>query len=381
MSDTIKVLMVESGGWGGIGHYTHNLCESLMAEKIEVHLLTASPYELDTLPTRFTLDAALRADQSYFRQARTLLERIVSTQADVVHIQSTFSARRDWLLWSILRLSGIRVVYTAHNVLPHDAAERNATGMREAYDTLYALAERIIVHGVRIREELVDRFAPDPHKVRVIPHGDYAFASPDDNQTQAEARKELGLPEGRPVILAFGALRAYKGLTELIDALPDIVDRVPGAVCVIAGKPVGVDPESYRAQATSRGVADRLILHDRYVPFEEISTYFVAADVAAFPYRNIAQSGALQLAYACSKPVVVTAVGALPETVDHGKNGLVIPPFDHDALVTAIETILTMDPEDRERMGQRSRELADEEHSWADAARSTVGLYQELLQT
>jgi glycosyltransferase involved in cell wall biosynthesis len=96
-----------------------------------------------------------------------------------------------------------------------------------------------------------------------------------------------------------------------------------------------------------------------------------------YPYRHINQSGALQLAYGAGRPVVASRVGELATTVRDGWNGLLVPPSDPPALAAALRDMLSRTPQEREQMGRR-RQLADEEHSWADAAAATIALYQRI---
>ena len=378
-SASLHVAMIESGGWGGIGHYTYNLCQALAQTDFRVTLISGKPYELEDFPRGFHLEASIGADIPYCHKLYTVAESLRANPPDLVHIQSTFSARRDWLALILLKILKFPVVFTAHNLLPHDAKERNAPGMRLAYELIYALSDRIIVHSETIRNELYRQFKPSPDSVAVIPHGDYAFVDTGERMGPSEAKRWLGLSPGDRLVLALGAIREYKGIPDLISAIQRVAREAPDTFLCIVGKPLGVDPDTFRAQIRSLGLDERVLFKPEYVPVKDIGRYFRAADIAAFPYRAIAQSGALQLAYAFAKPVVVTRVGALPETVQDGENGLIVPPSDPDALADSLIRLLNLDPDRLSQMGRRSRELADVEYSWDDIARKTEKLYTELL--
>lgn len=372
---TPRVVMLESGGWGGLAHYSYNLAQALAAAGCAVTLQTGGPFELDALPRAFAL-RTFAPGTAYTQRWRETRRTLADTGATILHLQSTLSARRDWLWLRRLRWGGCRLVVTAHNVLPHDRAEREAFGMRFAFARIYGGSNAVIAHGEETRRQLVADFGVPEARVSVIAHGDYGFAT--GNHTRAAARAAFGLADDARMLLAFGALRDYKGIPELIEAFAAVAGESPNARLFIVGKPIRVDTAAYRRRIAELGVADRVVLRDEYVPFEDIGAYFAACDVAVYPYRHIYQSGALQLAYGAGRPVVATRVGELSSTVQHGVNGLLVPPHDPAALAAALRDMLARSPQQLRDMGERSRELAGAHHSWQEAARRTVQIYQRI---
>ena len=371
--------MVEPGGWGGICHYTYNLCQALSDVGCRTSLLTGSPYELAHLPRRFALYPRLEQEMPYLQKLRVTDKHLRDLGPDLVHIQHPFSARRDWAPLLILRALGWPVVFTAHNILPHDAGERDAPGMSAAYHLIYGLSDRIIVHSQEALGEIRDLFGPPPERTAVIPHGDYLFTDTGNKGDAAKVKRRLGVPASHRLVLAFGTIREYKGIPDLIDAFARIAEFVPDVSLAIVGKPIGVDPDATRGRIARLGLSDRIALRPEYVPVGDIALYFDTADIAVFPYRDICQSGALQLAYAFAKPVVVTTVGAFPETVKDGWNGILVPPADPAALAVALRRLLDSDPAHLQEMGRRSRQLAETRYSWREIAKKTLNLYTELM--
>jgi len=371
--------MIEPGGWGGICHYTYNLCQHLACCGCQVTLVSGTPYELESIPRSFRLEACIPGNAPYLRKLRTVLHHLRIERPDMIHLQGTFSARRDWLPLIFLKHLRLPVIFTAHNILPHEARERRAAGMRSAYRLLYHLVDRVIVHGQTAKRDITGLFKLARTKISVIPHGDYTFADTGTPPEPSESRRWLGLPAHHRVILSFGTIREYKGIPDMIDALARLVREIPNVSLVIAGKPIGIDPETCSAHIRRLGLQDHVIFRPEYVPFKDISHYFQAADIAVFPYRAICQSGALQLAYAFGKPVVVTRVGSFPETVHDGENGLVVSPSDPSALATGLIRLLLLAQKDLIQMGRRSRELSESQHSWYMVAQKTAGLYAKTL--
>ena len=375
MESEPRVVMLESGGWGGLAHYTYNLCQALGDAGIDVTLQTRSPFELADLPRSFAL-REVAATATYGEMTAAVLATVRETGTGILHMQSTISARRDLLWLTRLRWGGCRLVTTAHNVLPHDESERNALGMRWALRRIYRMSDRIIAHGDDTRRQIVDLFGIEEAKVAVIPLGNYQFATPDHDADEAKAWMGLK-PESR-LILAFGAIRVYKGVPDLVDAFAEIADQFPDTHLAIVGKPIRVEPDDYRRQIEELGLTSRVTFRPEYVPFADIGRYFAACDIAAYPYRAINQSAALQLAYGSARPVVATAVGELSSTVRDGWNGLLVPPADPSALAAALRHLLSLDAAELRAMGQRSLEIAEQEHGWDEVAETTAQLYRAL---
>ena len=182
----------------------------------------------------------------------------------------------------------------------------------------------------------------------------------------------MGPPDG-PVILFFGNVRKYKGLGDLIAAMPLVRQKV-NARLVVAGtffEPV----ERFRTQATRLGLElDRDVrLLSGYVPREQVPDLFALADVVALPYRAASQSGVIAQAALAGKPVVVTAVGGLPEALDG--RGVVVPPANPAALaagiVRALEDPPPPPPLPRGRMGRLARRPAGRGRELAGAGGET----------
>jgi len=178
---------------------------------------------------------------------------------------------------------------------------------------------------------------------------DPIFAPPPGQSYSPATRAALGLPPGASVALFFGFVRPYKGLVHLIDALPLAVSRVPDLRLVVAGECWG-SPAPYLDRAAALGVADRVRFDDGYIPNERVGIYFAAADVVVLPYVEASQSGVVTQAAEALVPSIVTRVGGLPEAVEDGVSGLVVPPGNAGALADALARVLG-DP----AMGDRLR--------------------------
>jgi glycosyltransferase involved in cell wall biosynthesis len=197
----------------------------------------------------------------------------------------------------------------------------------------------MFVHTEAIRQTLIRRFNwREDYSDRVIVTPD-PVDLPGESVTGDEARERLGLPAGVPVLLFFGIMLNNKGIDILMEAVGQVKHDFR---LVIAGRPefyTAKDIEGYR-----RALVDptKVITRLEHVPDDEMSLYFYAADAVVLPYtgNTWGTSGVLQLAAAAGKPVIVTDVGELGDTVRRHSLGMVVAPDSPEALRAGIEEFL-----------------------------------------
>ena len=142
-----------------------------------------------------------------------------------------------------------------------------------------------------------------------------------------EACVRLGLDPTVDYVLFFGLIRDYKGLDLLLDAWAGLRRRglAAGRRLIVAGE-FYTPKERYLRQIADNGLQDEVILHDRFIPDEQVKYYFSAVDFVVQPYKTATQSGVTQIAYQFCVPMVVTRVGGLAEIVPDGRVGYVCEP-------------------------------------------------------
>lgn len=197
--------------------------------------------------------------------------------------------------------SGARLMWTVHNILPHEArfSDLEAELRRE----VVALAERVHVMSPSTRELVAPYFDIPREKLLQVPHPSYHGVYP-SWMSREQARLELGIAPDARVFLLIGRVQPYKGLTELLDAFDELCEAEPGRnVLLVAGPPNKEDE--------TREFRQRLLTHPsalaalRKIPDDEMQVYLRAADVAVFPYRRSLNSGALALTLTFGLPAIV----------------------------------------------------------------------------
>ncbi len=208
---------------------------------------------------------------------------------------------------------------------------------------IIALVDNMIPHEKRIGDQLftkyfvgaMDGFLTMSQKVQkdvqlftnkptcISPHPIYDhFGS---TIPVADARKALNLTASDKVILFFGFVRAYKGLDLLIEAMADPAIKAAGIRLIIAGEFYEA-PAPYLEQIERLGLSNHITVYNQYIGEREVTNYVSAADFIIQPYKNATQSGVTPMAYHFLKPMLVTNVGGLADTVPHDKVGLVVEP-------------------------------------------------------
>jgi glycosyltransferase involved in cell wall biosynthesis len=187
-----------------------------------------------------------------------------------------------------------------------------------------------------------------------------------------------GLKKNEKVVLFFGLLSPSKGLDDLLEAY-GIVSKSCAAKLLIAGYPTKhFDMNLFRAKISKYQLNTQVILDTRYIPLNEIRPLMNLATVVVYPYRSSTQSGALQVAYTFGKPVIATAVGGLPEAIDDGKNGYLVPVHSPGELAEKIITLIS-DPVLVSQFGAYSRFLSETRFSWQSIAKEINRVYSDIL--
>lgn len=361
-------------------HYAFNLCQELARTGMKVVQLSTTENELAELEREFEMTGVIDRQHSYLAMWFLILKHIVVSKADIFHMQNLITARKDFLFFMLLKILPVKVVYTAHNVLPHDSHERDAFGMKFVFQCIYKCADGIITHSKRDKKEIASVFAIDPGKISTIPHGDYNFFQSVPKAGIGDMRKRYNIGVEERVILSFGTIRKYKGLHNLISAFAALDSKERENIhLLLIGRMVDEDYFTELQELIRKHcLGESVILLSKYVPFEEVPIYFEAADLVALPYEHIYDSGVLRLAFSFSKPVIATKVGIFNELVIDGENGFLVGEGIGE-LTKGLKRFQDTTEDDLSLMGENSAKLFDEELKWDKIASKTLEFYLKVL--
>ena len=268
----------------------------------------------------------------------------------------------------VVRLLGITIVWTVHNILQH---ERNYPRFeRQARKQFVRLCDEIIVHSPAARERVMEEYnlpAKYEDKITVIPHGNY-IESYENTVSKTEARERLEMDDAGMIYLFFGNIRSYKNVPELISAFRAIEDE--DARLLIAGSPPNDPIESERLTNGVR--ADERIRTDfTYIPDDDIQLYMNAADAVVLPFSRVLTSGSAILSMSFGTPVIAPRLGCLPDMLGD-KGELLYDPTEPNALQEIMEHTRT---EGLDSLGDRTYERA-KEFGWEGIAERTRAVYR-----
>ncbi|MCT9144856.1 glycogen synthase [Streptomyces violarus] len=282
-------------------------------------------------------------------------------------------------------LYGIPHVMTAHSLEPLRPwkAEQLGGGYELsswAERTAVEAADAVIAVSGAMREDILGCYpALDPEKVHVVHNGiDTSLYRPDHG---TDALDRIGLDRSRPYVLFVGRITRQKGVPHLLRAVRDIDPAAQVVLCAGAPDTPEIDQEFRELFGELSRVRDGVFWIPRMLPRPEVIQLLTHAALFVCPsvYEPL---GIVNLeAMACGTPVVASAVGGIPEVVDDGRTGLLVPAGDdfEAGLARAMDSVLG-DPEAGGRMGEAGRERAVGEFGWDAVARRTVRLYEEILK-
>ena len=220
-----------------------------------------------------------------------------------------------------------KLISLCDNIIPH---ENTFLG---SFFTSYFLHK---MHGHIVQSSIVEKELHDIVKEPIFEkcfHPLYNCYLPKIDKKQA--RSILGLKD-KHIILFFGIIRAYKGLDTLLKAISILKNTMKDFHLIIVGE-CYENLDKYNEIIYKLGISEFITWYNEYIPDNDITKYFSAADIVTLPYRSASQSGIAQIAYNYDLPVIITNVGGLPEVVQEGKSGFIIEPENPKELSNILE--------------------------------------------
>lgn len=364
------IVMVNPMGYGSLSIYDTNLLEGM--DSSEVIYITNKDFneEIENKVYRLYSYSRYRMGVlkfiSYFFNQIQLYFLLKRLRPSVVHFQWYKWPALDLIWLKIFQSMNMRVVHTAHNVLPHNSGNR----FLKSYSKIYKKLDAIIVHSKTTREELMTDFGIKGHKIHQIPHGliEMKVANPYDSELKRKELHERFDLANKLVFGMAGGLSEYKGIDLMLDAWKEgDFDKNENLVLLLAGS---MAPQ-YKAKAES--LANCKIL-DEFLPNADFIGALKAIDYLVLPYRKISQSGLLLTALNYKIPVIVSPEGGLRDPFELGQFGYVLDSLSTSSIVKSIQEALNKG--DAPLSGDWS--VLDRHYSWKTIGAKTTALYHAV---
>ena len=236
-----------------------------------------------------------------------------------------------------------------------------------------ARADAVTAVSAAVADSLVRDYGVDRALVRVVPNG---ADLPDDDAEESRARRFrewLGAGTLRPLWVCAGRLEEQKGQDVLLEALAEVRRRGLEFTVALAGE--GSQRAALERRVESLGLASQVRLLGQ---LDDVAPLLAAADAVVLPSRWEGLPLGLLEALVRGRPVVASAVGGIPEVVEDGVHGRLVPPGDSIALADALESFHRK-PDAALRLGRRGAQRVREGYTWPRVVEAFEAVYDEVL--
>lgn len=296
-----------------------------------------------------------------FQLHRQFAKELNRENYDVVH----FNGYRGSQMFIYAFLKGSTgKVWTVHDPILHSGEDKWQTKL--AYRLFRYMKAHFILHNEGQLPQFVKLYKIKKKHTHYIPFGPLEVFQIFKNGKQ---------PKQEPkTILFWGRISPYKGIEFLIQAAKNAQKKIPDLKVVVAGMP------NYAIDTTELLSNPIFDFRNGFIENTDLVKLIEQSALVVCPYTDATQSGVLMTAYAFDKPVLATAVGGIPEVVEEGITGRLIPPKDVEALANAMVRML-QNPDELQSMSENIKTLkADGRFSWERLAGETIKVYKQALQ-
>ncbi len=352
----------------GIATFTTDLCEALANEYKGTSCIALPVNDIENgyeYPARVRFELTEKDVESYRRAA----DFLNINNVDIVSLQheyGIYGGQAGSYILALLRELRMPVITTLHTILRNPDPDQ-----RRVMEEIALLSDRVVVMSERGAKFLKDIYHVPAEKIDLIPHGipDVPFEDP-------SFHKDLFGVEGKSVLLSFGLLSPNKGIENVINALPAIVEKHPDVVYIIVGAThphvIQTDGESYRLSlqwlAHEKGVEANVIFYNRFVEMEELIQFISATDIYITPYLDAAQitSGTLAYTLGAGKAIISTPYWYAEEMLAD-ERGVLVPFHNPQALAEGVIDLL--DNESKRHAMRKRAYLFGRDMIWSQVAR------------
>ena len=373
----MKVLYIDPQSIYNLAQYDYNLLNNVKAEityccnvKYDAKILDKVNYKYVFGYSEYSLQA-LKA-LSYIISIFKIMLIVCKVRPDVIHIQWWRLWFIDYIVLSYFKKYCGSIVFTVHNVIPHDSG----TAYKKRCTKYYNKVDKLIVHVERTKEQLINEFSILPEKIYVVPHG--LLSANVDRTLVDKYYMELENKwnvQNRVVFSCIGYQNHYKG-TDIVKSILEnnpFLQNNSKVLFIVVGKGNVFTSETMC-------LYNNLLVINRFIPTEQLEAIMDATDVQLLPYRVISQSGVLLSTIEKEIPYIATDVGGLLDPIHIAPIGWSIPMNSAEVFSSLLE-FLVQHPEEilckkNNRIGWES---VKQYYDWENIGRKTMECYMHVL--
>ena len=271
------------------------------------------------------------------------------------------------------KIIGLKVVYTVHDVVSNLDKTKSS---HKLIDFVLRNANKLITHNEFSKNQMLDLFKGIDKNVAVIPHGNY-LPFIETAKDQDSSRQYLGIPKDKKVLLFFGMIKKIKGLEILLNSLQEVKKVHPEIVLLIAGKSWEDNFDVYQEIIDRKNLNENCIIHNKYIPSEDVAHYFCSTDLSVLPYKRISQSGVLMMAMSYNSAVLTSDLLPFTELITNNETGFLFKSEDVESLSDKIISVLK-DDSSVSKVREKGMDLIKTEYNWNRLGALSKEVYESL---
>jgi glycosyltransferase involved in cell wall biosynthesis len=307
---------------------------------------------------------------SYSLSLLQIFNLVLKIKPDVIHIQWIRLFLIDWLYISLFKKFS-KVVYTAHNILPHTCKPFD----KKLYKIIYHTVDSIIVHTYDSKMELMKYFHVDENKIYVIPHGLLKYNMDEEKILLAKDHfNEKYDTNNKIVIVSLGVQSFYKGSDIIAQSWieNESLHSNMNLKLLIFGKNQNID-------FSKLNKFTNVHIENRFLTDEEFIAVLNLSDIILLPYRKISQSGVLLTALSERVPVIISDIAGLKEAISIADIGWNIgEPTSKNLSETLLDLIQNSDHLLKKKNNDEEWKKIEDYYDWDSIAFKTYRLYNQV---
>lgn len=372
-----QVLMIDpaaNGKYVSSSSYNNGLVDAL-SSKVDITLAATVDYEknnrrIKVINCFFKYSNRLKRSKTrsiirlieYIWAYIRIIKDVYKNNYDAIHYQWMLCYPIDYFFLNIMKKRCKKIVYTAHNVLPHIAGTKKYNELKRIYEKV----DIIIVHGNSIKEEFLKYYPELIDKVKIEYHGEYYHMSTRYNAELIPEWLETTIKHYDKIVLFSGNIFFNKGIDMLVNVWIKYFKETNNLL-IITGEQSTKYPEYDKLNHTIENCRN-IIRFTQYVDSELFNYIASSCDIMILPYRHASMSAVVFTAACFKKTILTTDVGSIKEYLEVGKDSFLCEPTEDSLYISLKHIFDNYNKKQLQYMGEKLSFDIHSKYSWSKIA-------------